>query len=236
MCAYFRALIVCFLLITSDRALGQVGFLDPGWGDPAFSDYLDRAGGRVLGDDGLGRAIVGISASLPILGFPEIEGESADRSALGTDFDPAAFVEDIPDWPACASPTPEIKNVGDETGAWYVRNLDFGCVQMIIEGDRTAPPPQFSGRSLEDSGTIEVTVYDENAGVPIDAEGRSDILTVDPAEIPPGTAGASIVLGNLVYGLQVSCVDPTAYALCRNTEASRRIAGKLRVVGGAPDF
>lgn len=236
MCIYFRALVALLLLMPSERAFGQADLLDPGWGDPAFRDYLDRAGGRMLGDNGLGRAIVDISASLPMLGFPEIEGESADRAALGTAFDPVAFAEDIPDWPACASPTPEIKSVGDESGAWYVRNLDFGCVQMIIEGDRTAPPPRFSGRSLGDSGTIEVTVYDENAGVPIDAEGRSDILAVDPADIPPGMAVASIVLGNLIYGLQVSCVDPAAYALCRNTEASRRLAEKLRVVGGAPDL
>ncbi|WP_306752406.1 hypothetical protein [Paracoccus actinidiae] len=224
----------------------QPALVDPGWEDPAFAAYMERADARsAFGERAIAEEIVDGTFSLPVLGLAEVEGEGRDRSGLGgTPFDPAAFAADIPDWPECAANVPDIVTVpedparapGSPPGSWYVRNFDFGCVHLSIEGDRTALPPEIAGREFGESGTIAVSFFDENAGEAMDAEGRSALLDETPGLVTPASASVAIMLGNLVFGLEVECLALEAYALCRNVAALTLLAQKLQVVGGRPDL
>lgn len=222
----------------------QSALIDPGWEDPAFSAYVGRADARsAIGERAISEEIVDGAFSLPVLGLAEIEGEGRDRSGLGgTPFNPAAFAANVPDWPDCAAEVPDIVTVpedpartpGSPPGSWYVRNFDFGCIHLSIEGDRTAPPPGVVSRDLGESGTIAVSTFDENAGEAINAEGRSALPEQTPGFVTPANASVAVTLGNLVFGLEVECLAPEAYALCRNFAALKLLAQKLQVVGGRP--
>lgn len=241
----------CFLLLmvvpiaAAADVHAQSALVDPGWEDPAFSAYVNRADARsALGERAISEEIVGGAFSFPVLGFAEVEGEGRDRSGLaGTPFDPAAFAADVPDWPDCAVEVPEIITVpedptqtpGSPPGSWYVRNFDFRCIHLSIEGDRTAPPRGVASREFGESGTIAVSSFDENAGEPMDAEGRSALLGGPLGLVTPANSSVAITLGNLVFGLEVECLAPEAYALCRNVAALTLLAQKLQVVGGRPD-
>lgn len=239
---FFPAMVVLIGAAADVRA--QSALVDPGWEDPAFSAYVDRADARsALGERAISEEIVDGAFSLPVLGLAEVEGEGRDRSGLGgTPFDPAAFAADVPDWPDCAAELPKIETVpkdpartpGSPPGSWYVRNFDFGCIHLSIEGDRNASPPGVASREFGDSGAIAVSSVDENAGEAMDAEGRSALLEATPGLVTPVNASIAIKLGNLVYGLEVECLAPEAYALCRNVAALTLLAQKLQVVGGRP--
>ena len=234
------------LIGAAAAAHAQPELVDPGWDEPAFAAYVDRADARsALGDKAIAEEIVGGTFSLPVLGFARVEGEGRDRSGLGgTPFDPMAFSADIPDWPDCAADIPDIVTVpedpsrtpGSPPGSWYVRNFDFGCLHLSIEGDRTALPPEFASREFGESGTIAVSFFDENAGEPMNVEGRSTLLDETSGLVSPASASVAITLGNLVYGLEVECLAPEAYALCRNVAALTRLAQDVQVVGGRPEL
>ncbi len=243
-----RSYVIPFVMVLSGLssvALGQSALVDPGWDDPALTTYLDRATSRSsLGDRDISEEIVSGSFSLPVLGLAEVEGQGRDRSGLGdTQFNPAAFAADIPDWPECAVDVPKIVTVpedpagtpGSPPGSWYVRNFDFGCVHLSIEGDRTALPPGSGSRDFRQSGTISVSSFDENAGEVVDAEGRSGLFEEPPGTVTPASASVALSLGNLIFGLEVECLSPDAYGLCRNVTALNLLGQKLQVVGGRPN-
>ncbi|RVO68495.1 hypothetical protein [Sinorhizobium medicae] len=243
--SYFLSFTVTLMGATS-VVHAQSALVDPGWEDPAFSAYVERARSRsAIGERSIAEEVVRGAFSLPVLGLAEVEGQASDRSGLGgTRFDPAAFAADIPDWPECAADVPAIVTVpedpagtpGSPPGSWYMRNFDFGCVHLSIEGDRTALPSENASREFGESGTITVSSFDENAGEAMDAEGRSTVLQDTPGIVTPASASVAIKLGNLVFGLEVECLAPEAYALCRNVAALTVLGQKLQVVGGQPDL
>ncbi|KAB0681348.1 hypothetical protein [Aureimonas leprariae] len=225
---------------TWSQSFAQNGLVDPGWSDPAFASYLDAARARgATGRDPFGGTVEAPTFTLPVLGLPGVEGvgDAQERSAS----DGAALSRNVPDWPSCASPDPTVvtvpespaRSAGAPAGSWYTRTFDFGCVMVTLEGDRNDGGAAFADRSSPESGTADVSIFDENAGEGMNAEGRSTVE--GPLGLTsPGSANIGLVLGNLTYGVTIDCVVPESYAYCRNTEGLRQFAKKLAVVGGAP--
>ncbi len=224
--------------------------LDPGWNDPVFAKYISTLEDRSGTDrDAVSVGLVDsdgsqVEFSLPILGFAAVEREDADRSGLdGVPFDPKSLGEGIPDWPDCANQAPIVTTIplepedvlGVPIGSWYVRSFDYGCMEVTLEGDQNPIANGFAQTARKDSGTIEIDWFDENDGVTLDTTGRElEAGAIEGTVIPRGVPTLRIYLGNLVYGMEIYCIELSTFPFCNNGEAIRSLAKRLTVVGGQP--
>lgn len=206
---------------------------EPDWKDPYFAHYLEkiREGVPVSG---------GIDFSLPVLGFSTVGAPGAVEVAeapLGDRLD-----RTVPAWPACAKQTPEVVTVPNQSdqaaglplGTWYTSTYDFGCVEVVVEGDRNTPDialvPQRDAPS--ENGEIEITNQDENAGMAVDEEGHVVQVPEDPDTVL-GPAVASYARGNLTYTITVAC-SAQSQALCASHGDVRALVEQLVPLAGRP--
>jgi hypothetical protein len=248
----FRVFLACLFFVfgVNVGSTSAQELIDPGWNDPVFAKYLSALEHRSDADrNAITMGLVDsdgsqVAFTLPVLGFSAVEREDADRSGLdGAPFNPAALGEGIPDWPGCANQAPKITTVpfepadvsGAPEGSWYVRSFDYDCMEVTLEGDQNPLPDSFAQLVMKDSGTIEVNWFDENDGIYQDGTGRElGASAVEESVIPRGVPTVSIYLGNLIYGMEVYCVEPSTIPFCNNGEAIRALAARLSVVGGQP--
>jgi hypothetical protein len=207
--------------------------IDPDWEDPFFADYIaqNRAG--------FARESAAVSFSLPVLGFLPAGDVTENAAFAAVDLNLAGTVSG---WPECAAESPEITTVpqtpeqaaGLEPGTWFTSTYDFGCLQVIIEGDRNRPDPALVPQpdALPESGTVEITVFDENAGAVLDAEGRATDSGAQLSE-PASEPLINYTRGNIVYTITVSCA-PESRSFCNNNGALRDLSGQLVPVAGHP--
>jgi len=206
--------------------------LDPGWDDPAFARYSAAAkdfGGPILESP---NAVV---FTLPVLGLASVEPGNIIAESVLTDKQRSPLAANVEAWPGCAAEVPQITTIpanreqtaGLPEGSWYVRTMDFGCLYMILEGTRNAPAPEFpQPETAAESGTIEVSWFDENGGL--------DPKTGE-APLNLGNAIVGMHLGNLLYSLTVECTSAEAQLLCNDVGSLRSLAQQLTVVDGQPD-
>lgn len=245
--SYFWAF--AFLLFFVDEGVSQE-LIDPGWDDPAFEHYLSvieslDGTDRDAITKGLVAASDNVTFTLPVLGFAAIERPNGLRDGLvNPDLGPEALGANIPDWPECAETLPEIVTIpsdremaeGTRIGSWYVRTIDYGCMQIVLEGDRNPLPNGFAKPELGESGSIEIDWFDENDGTEVDHEGHvqhTDSLQSDVRL--RGVPNATITIGSLQYGMSIYCNDFETLAFCNNKTAIELLAQRLTVVGGEPD-
>lgn len=216
------------LLVLGPRfAASQEALLDAGWDDTFYAQYLRT---RAIAS----RSIGGIRFSLPVLGF-----ERGD-SARGLDVTSARLGRRAPKWPACASKEPvqtvvprsPDQAVGSELGTWYVATSDFGCLKVVIEGDRRDTGNQSRGAFTPESGSITVDRPDENDGAPLDQEGR---LSADGAFglVQKPFPLISYTRGNLTYSITVAC-EMAALEFCADDPSLEAMVRELLPVAGSP--
>ncbi|RWO88574.1 hypothetical protein [Mesorhizobium sp.] len=213
---------------------------DPGWDDPFFSSYLERERSRPLDASPPND---GVSFSLPVLGFATQGAPGAGDAAppIGGPLS-ARLKSAIPEWPACATASPKVTTVpetpeqaaGAAPGTWFTSTYDFGCLQIVIDGDRNEPDEAFANAAEEapESGSIELAYQNENAGESIDAEGNVASPGVPP-KIEQNEVVISYARGNLVYGVTVSC-QTGSESLCASRPALEALTGQLIPVAGRP--
>lgn len=232
---FYAALVATAFAGASGAAVAQgesEKLLDPGWNDPFFADYLERQGTDAAPSLG------GVRFSLPVLGF--------SRSPSGTDAAPEfplgqQLAAVIPSWPACAKGRPKTVTLpsvpeqaaGVEPGTWFTSTYDFGCLQIVVEGDRNSPDPAVAPdpEPAPESGAISIVYQDENAGVPLDTNGDAA-----PALETPAAGGMPIISytrGGLTYAITVACTPPSQ-SLCADSGALRTLTERLVPVAGRP--
>lgn len=204
--------------------------VDPDWSDPFFSTYLEEGSTKSALTDSA------VEFSLPVLGFGAAAGELA--LPLGDRLGAA-----IEAWPACAPAEPDTVTIpadpddaaGLELGTWFTSTYDFGCLQIVVEGDRNRPDPALAPapEAALESGAIEISRHDENAGFVLDGEGHTRAAPTALEGPPPGEALISYTRGNLIYGITVSCTRESA-AFCASNGALRALVGELSPVAGRP--
>lgn len=229
-----------FAVIGSVTAAGNVGSLnaastdgliDPGWDDAYFEAY------RALSAPDAAFSENTINFSLPVLGFRDaLAGPDSLAKPLGERMQTA-----LPGWPACAAASPKVvtipanasQSAGLQLGTWFSSTYDFGCVQVVVEGDRNLPDRSLvpEAGELPESGTIVIAREDENAGASVDPEGNANLTSAAPPAL--GDVVISYTRGNLTYGITVSCSAEGA-SFCANNGALRALVGELVPVAGRP--
>jgi len=218
---------------------------DVGWTNTYFDAYRSAVQGRSEAPQPGGGPAEGGSSMvwlMPVFGILGT-GEDAPGATAGP---VPPLQERVPDWPGCAGGDPQIKTVpataeqaaGLVPGSWYVRTFDFGCVVLVLEGDRNAPDPSAGpGGELQESGTVELSFYDENAGAVMDPDGN-ELPQSDPTRAPQvtdrGKPILTITIGNLPYSLTVDCVTPESRSFCNSEAGLRSLAEQLVVIAGDP--
>jgi hypothetical protein len=231
----------CALILVAVIAGGQAAraqpaetdaLVDPGWADPFFSTYLEQ--------DSAETALTGsaVEFSLPVLGFAAESAPGDLALPLGDRLGAA-----IEAWPTCAEAEPDVVTIpadpddaaGLDLGSWFTSTYDFGCLQIVVEGDRNRPDPALAPapEAALESGAIEISRHDENAGFVLDSEGNTRAAPTALEGPPPGEALISYTRGNLVYGITVSCMRESA-AFCASNGALRALVGELSPVAGRP--
>ncbi len=206
-------------------AFSQETLQAPGWDDPVFSDYVARHGARI----GEAADSPGVDFTLPVLGLLSVE--TGNAAAAPDDAAPQLPLSmTMPGWPECAAAEPEIVTIpetmdqlaGAPEGSWYVRSFDFGCLGLILEGDRTVPDARVTNAAPmpEESGTLRISRFIEDGGA------------IDPALAGQPTIALS--LGGLVYSLTVECRSEEAWPFCADDDALRSLVRELVVVDGSP--
>lgn len=203
--------------------------VDPGWNDAFFAPYVAQP------RDDAAFTANSVTFSLPVLGFPDA-GPGGLAEPLGE-----RLRASLSQWPACASPQPEVVTVpanatqsaGLEPGSWFASTYDFGCLQIVIEGDRNPPDAALVPErdALPESGTIVISRQDENAGYSIDEAGRA--LMIPGENQPLGEVLIAYTRGNLTYGITVSC-GPESGAFCSDNGGLRALVGELVPIAGRP--
>ncbi|WP_143744637.1 hypothetical protein [Mesorhizobium prunaredense] len=222
------------------------GLRDVGWTDTYFNSYRSafRAPGAAAAEPGAGPSEPSTSIVwlLPVLGILGT-GENAPGATAG----PIPTLKNrVPDWPACTTEKPQIKTVPETVeqaaglipGSWYVRTINFGCIKLVLEGNRNEPDPAAApAGQVQESGTTELNFHDENAGTAIDPEGNL-LNQVGPTGAPAvkdkGTPVLTVTLGNLPYSLTVDCVTPESRTFCNSESGLRALGKQLVVIAGDP--
>lgn len=241
---WIGATLAGFAAMVVSPAVAQEALSDPGWSDPAFAQYLDALKATDA-TDSAASAPFGVAFSLPVLGLPAVEPGNAAASQLRAGAQPMPLGASVADWPACAAANPAITTIpetpdqsaGIEPGSWYVRTLDFGCVVLVIEGSRSAPPSDGAAASpeLQESGAMTIEYFDENAGQTQDEEGRV-VEGIAAQELPDrGSPTIGIALGGLTYGMTVECLVPESRGFCNSEKGLRELTRQLTVVDGQPE-
>ena len=227
----FGLALTCMSVSASTAA---VELLDPGWGDPFFRGYLEQRSARSATSSG-------IDFSLPVLGFSQVgpPGNVTERTAPVR----SKFSQLMATWPACANDTPEVTTVptgqeqsaGLPSGSWYTSTYDFGCVEIVVEGDQNTPDASLvrDRDAPRESGDIQIVRQDENAGTTVDEEGRS--MPLGGSSKLAGPVVISYTRGNLTYGVTISCSTPQSEALCENNGDLRALVNQLVPIAGQPD-
>jgi hypothetical protein len=232
---YFAALLSVILVFEGGALIAQESspgaLIDPGWDDPFFANYLQQQGTRLSNE--------AVSFSLPVLGFPTTgaPGPETLEPPLGDRL--AATVEA---WPACANDQPSVVTVpnkpeqaaGLELGTWFTSTYDYGCLQIVVEGDRNLPDPALISKPapVPQSGSIEISRLDENDGAALNAEGNE--LIAPNSRRPYGDVLIGYTRGNLVYTITVSC-GPESEVFCSSDSALRALVGQLTPLAGRPN-
>lgn len=228
------ALATAILSCAAPASLAQERKIDPGWDDPFFAEYLARRSA----DAASGRARGEVRFSIPVIGF-QAEQRGADAS-LGTL--QARLASEVHNWPQCAAsnaasvvtvPENSDQAAGTQLGTWFTSTYDFGCLQIVVEGDGNVTDPSFDSQAgiTPESGTIEINRNDENAGVRLDQEGRE--LTGDQANGTQGQPEVTYTRGNLTYTVTVSC-QAESQSFCDSDQSIRSLIAQLEPIAGEP--
>ena len=215
-------------------SLAQERQIDFGWDDPFFGKYLARRNA----DAASGRSRGGVRFSIPVIGF-EAESSGADAS-LGTL--QAQLASEVRNWPRCAASNPVSfvtvpenadQAAGSKVGSWFTSTYDFGCLQVVVEGDGNVTERGFDSQagSTPESGTIEISRNDENSGVRLDQEGRE--LPGDQAGGIQGQPEVTYTRGNLTYTVTVSC-QMESLSFCGSDQSIRSLIEQLKPIAGEP--
>lgn len=119
--------VALFAQLVAFPALSAGVLLKADWADPLAVKYLKSDFAAPVLEAGQKPFL------LPVLGLvegfeeaqpaPDVEGRFIGSTSLPLD------------WPPCASELEQTPPVRDDTGTWYTRNYDLGCVQISINGD-----------------------------------------------------------------------------------------------------
>jgi hypothetical protein len=233
-------LLATLLLAGAAMPASAQELVDPGWSDPFFSNYLEKERSRPIDE---APPMGGVSFSLPVLGF-ETQGAPGIGDAAQPIGGPLStrLKTAIAEWPACATAAPKVTTVpataeqsaGAAPGSWFTSTYDFGCLQIVIEGDRNEPDESFANAAEEapESGSIDLAYQNENAGESIDAEGNVASLWAPP-KVEQNEVVVSYARGNLVYGVTVSCQEGSE-SLCASRAALEALTSQLIPVAGRP--
>lgn len=239
----FWALLMVFLLSSGDRLAAQE-LLDVGWSDPYFASYRNKTRSIQSMSGADRRAVLGseVAFTLPVFGLSGVE----KRSRSANEWSIAAPLRDkLKTWPVCASDNVSVTTIpetadqaaGAPLGSWYVRTFDFGCMEIIVEGDRNVRDKAAAGsqrQSLSESGKIDIHYEKENGDAKVDQDGRSvpsDALSAIPDQ---GTPVIAYSRGYLVYSFTVVCSQPETKAFCNDRQSLETLVTEFNVVEGQP--
>ncbi|MBB2720287.1 hypothetical protein [Rhizobium sophoriradicis] len=217
---------------------------DVGWNDPYFAPYVARA--RNLSISRSDRAAIlgsNVLFSIPVFGLSGVE----KLSPLSNEWRVAIPLRPrLTSWPDCASTKPIVTTVpetdaqaaGLTPGSWYVRTFDFGCLQIVVEGDRNAPDKAALGSDQRstppESGTIEIRYEKENGNIEFDEAGRSIVPGAVSASQDRGAPVISYARGNLIYSFTIVCSQAESRPFCNDEASLRNLVAEFDVVAGQP--
>jgi len=199
-------------LYAQSRALRE-----PDWSDPgvvrAHASFQDQ---RRKGLITMSAPPGGRELSLPRWGFAKDirKLEPNERSRART---PSKLTSSLK-WPDCAVANPVIEHLRDETGVWYADDYDFGCVILLVRGDRAYDP------NLKlPASTPRVNGCESGAGPSAqpseegDRQGRFDL---------------QLLLNRIPYAISGQCYEG-ALEFCRNRAAQCALVDRLLYLEGS---
>jgi hypothetical protein len=209
-----------FLAMTAPLA-AQTALTTPDWSAPEAARFLDETRGRLVDPSALGEGAdprAPSRLSLPVLALRPGFTEPAPPPQPGALVDPGLDTSGVASWPACAIRAVAPAFASDDSGDWYAQTYDFGCVTIVIAGDRRTDvaAPDALREELADRVGDVVTVVDEED---------------DPDAV--NSLSYDIVRLNTPYVVTVECAAE-ATAFCKDRAAHRAILSRLVIVAGRP--
>ncbi|RXF73315.1 hypothetical protein [Hansschlegelia zhihuaiae] len=216
-----RALISAAALCLATPLAAQTTLTTPDWSAPEASRFLEETRGRLVDPGALGEgadARAPARLSLPVLGLRPGFTEASPPPQPGALVEPGLDTSGIASWPACASRAATPAFASDDGGEWYAQTYDFGCVTIVVSGDRRTDPnvPNALVEELADrSGDVVSTVDEED----------------DPAAVL--SVSYDIVRLNVPYVVTIECAKEAA-GLCRDRAGHQLVLSRLVIVAGRP--
>jgi hypothetical protein len=132
------------------------------------------------------------------------------------------FIQSLPApaiewWPNCAKASADLQSARDSTGTWYFAQYDFGCITVVISGERNSSTetPGAAQEDLSDKVADSASAADENnSGKPLS-------LTY------------SITRFHIPYQVTIECTEKSA-EFCGDPAAQRRLLSRLSIIDGEP--
>ncbi|MBQ0822677.1 hypothetical protein KBI52_21045 [Microvirga sp. HBU67558] len=209
------------LTLTLPGAHGQSALVTPDWSDPAASRYLEKRNSGALPPSPLEEGLAEPSPqfSLPVLGLRE--GFAAAEPGLdpaGGFIDPLSMAPDVEWWPKCAATNAKPDFAADPNGTWYSATFNFGCITVVVAGDRNS------------DSQVPAELRDELS------ERRGDVASpLDEDDDPDSVLSVTyeIVRFNVPYVVTIECTKESA-SFCRNRSAHQVLLARLSILQGDP--
>lgn len=216
-----RALFLAVFLSMTAPLAAQTTLTTPDWSAPEAARFLDDTRGRLVDPSALGEGAdprAPSRLSLPVLALRPGFTEAAPAPPPGALVDPALDTSGVSSWPACAIRAVAPAFASDDSGDWYAQTYDFGCVTIVITGDRrtdTAVPNALREELADRTGDV-VSVVDE--------EDQPDAVR---------SLSYDIIRLNTPYNVTFECLAE-AVDFCRDRVAQQTILSRLIIVAGRP--
>src|SRR5262249_34852088 len=121
-------------------------------------------------------------------------------------------------WPDCAAASPQVDHVRDETGSWYTDTYNFGCLFLVVTGDRAFNPNLKIPSATPKAPDCEAGLRTQSAPVG-DREGRFEV---------------QVLLNRVPYTITGQCLEE-ARDFCSDRSAQCGLVDRLIFLGGTKE-